>query len=341
MQGVILAAGRGKRLGPLTRGRSKAMLPVLGRPMVGRVMDTLLAAGIRDFVVVVRPDDAEIEVFLDLVREAGATVQTVVQEEPLGAAHALAQAAPFIQEDFVLSSCDNLVPVEHIQALMEHLRGADTTAVLSLMRLSPEQLARSSSVVLRDGLVTHIVEKPPPGEAPSDVGAIMVYAFTPRILDYLSRVGLSPRGEYELPDAIQMLMSWDGGVRGVFLERRLTLTTPEDFLGINLEYLRREEAGRVAPEMIEEDTQIVPPVWIEAGSTIGPQCVIGPLVYVERGARIGRGVTLREAVVLRDGEVPAGAIVVGRVCDGRENDGYGDHCGDGIQDDCGRASAPA
>ena len=109
MQAVILAAGRGTRLYPITETRTKAMCPVAGKPIVERVMDTLVVNGISEFILVISPDDSEIIDYFENKSQIKASVRFVQQHEQLGMGHALLQAAPYIHDDFILSSCDNLV----------------------------------------------------------------------------------------------------------------------------------------------------------------------------------------------------------------------------------------
>ena len=117
MQGVILAAGKGKRLHPITTQRTKAMAPVAGKPIVERVADLLVDNGIRELIVLVSPDDQEIVPYLQRARPE-LTWRFVVQGERLGMAHALGLAAPLLRGDFVLSACDNLTPAAHIATLL-------------------------------------------------------------------------------------------------------------------------------------------------------------------------------------------------------------------------------
>jgi NDP-sugar pyrophosphorylase family protein len=315
LQGIVLAAGKGSRLHPITVKRSKAMLPILGQPIVERVMEGLWNNGVREFVLVVSPEDKDIiRYFTDESPLRGA-IEFVEQAERQGMAHALSLAAPFIGGPFVLSACDNLVAAEHIgQLVTAYMADPQTNATLSLMRIEPELIGRTGIVELHGNWVTRIVEKPKPDEAPSNIASLPLYVFTPRILDYLPEVKRSSRGEYELQDAIQMLIERDGWVRGVFTDSRLTLTGPEDLLAINRHYLLNGNLRpHLAPYTVGPNTQLITPLRVEPGTTIGADCVIGPRVYIERDATIGVGVTLRDAVVLRGAVVPAGSQVVGQV----------------------------
>lgn len=315
MQGVILAAGKGSRLHPITLQRSKAMLPILGKPIVERVMEMLAANGVDDFILVVSPEDRDITRYFR--RESGLEVDIrfVYQPERKGMANALACAAPLIEETFVLSACDNLVASEDVARLIASMQGkAHPNGVLTLMKVEPERLGSVGIVEMDGPWVTRIVEKPRPEEAPSDISSLPLYVFTPRILDYLPEVPLSPRGEYELQDAIQMLIERDGRVGGVLIERRLTLTNAADLLALNREYLTHGDGRpQLAPTTVGPNTRLITPLHIGVGTTIGRDCVIGPNVYIERNCRIGDGVTIHDAVLLRGSEVPTGTTVVNQV----------------------------
>jgi len=315
VQGVILAAGKGKRLHPLTLTRSKAMMPVVGRPMVERVMETIYRNGITDFILVVSADDQDIVPYFTEACPAGVRVRFVTQQDRLGMADALRQAAPLIEGDFVLSACDSLCSADHVGEMLAcYRRHPGAGGVLSVMPVPEEQLSKSGIVALEDGRVRLIVEKPGPAEAPSRIASLPLYLFSPRILTLLPQVKLSPRGEYELQDAIQALIEQDGPILPVFAEHRLTVTGPADLLAINRYYLERDgERLQVAPAVVGPQTLLLPPLGIEPGTVIGRDAVIGPRVYIERGCCIGDGATISDAIILRGATVPGGANIVNEV----------------------------
>ncbi|MGC9521377.1 MAG: sugar phosphate nucleotidyltransferase [Anaerolineae bacterium] len=315
MQGVILAAGKGSRLHPITLDRSKAMLPILGKPIVERVMEMLVANGIDDFILVVSPTDRDITRHFRRESTLEADIRFAYQPERKGMANALSCAAPLITEDFVLSACDNLVSkadVGRLIAFMESDR--DPNGVLTLLPVERERLGSVGIVEMEGPWVTRIIEKPEPEEAPSDISSLPLYVFSRRILDYLPEVPLSPRGEYELQDAIQMLIDRDGRVGGVIIDRRQTLTNAADLLELNREYLTHgNDRPQLAPKTVGPETHLITPLHIGEGTIIGKGCTIGPNVYIERDCRIGDGVTLRDAVLLRGAKVPERTDVTNEV----------------------------
>ncbi len=167
MQGVILAAGKGSRLHPITLDRSKAMLPILGKPVVERVMESLVVNGIDiDFILVVSPTDRDITRYFRRESTLGAEIGCVYQPERKGMANALGCAAPLISEDFVLSACDNLVSSAAVGRLVAFMQ-SDARGPMARWPCCPWTLrVGTMAIVQMDGQwVSRIVESPSRGSA--------------------------------------------------------------------------------------------------------------------------------------------------------------------------------
>lgn len=315
---VILAAGRGTRLRPLTNDRSKAMLPITGKPIIERVMAMLERGGVERFIIVTHPEDYALHRHL---RQRADRVRLVHQEQRLGMAHALECAAPLIREEgsssFLLASCDNLYPEGHVAALINRQREAELDATLTLLKVSRER-APATAIVRFDGeLVTHIVEKPRPDELPQDkvefTGAPALYALSRRVLNYLPQVSVSSRGEREFPEALRLLIEDEGSVGGQWAEERMSLTHSQDLLRLNRYFLRRDPSCAIVEANSANDIVIHPPVRIEAGVKLGAKCQIGPEVYLETGSCIGASARVHRVVVMRGATVEQNAVISDKV----------------------------
>jgi len=312
MQAVILAAGMGTRLRPVTADRSKAMVPVLGRPLVERALLPFVENGVRDFVFVISPDDAEITNHFTESTSLDITARFVIQEERLGTAHALGIAAPILSGRFAVSACDSLVDGSHVRALLAEGDGPE--AVLSLLDVEPELVSRSAAVSLDGHSVRRIVEKPAREEAPSCTVSLPHYIFSPRLLDLLPRLEASSRGEYELPDAIQMLIDGGRQVVGVHAEKRLQVSSPEDLLKLTRQMFSDGSAPRsIDPATVGRGTTLVEPLLVEREVMLGEDCEVGPEVFLESGCHIGRGTIIRRSIVLRGGRVDDGETIEDQV----------------------------
>jgi NDP-sugar pyrophosphorylase family protein len=290
------------------------MAPIAGKPMVRRVIESLLPHSVSETIVVIGPQHDELRQCLKEGETGALRVRFVVQERPLGMADALSRAVPFLKGDVLVTACDSIVPTSHVGDLIEAHRAEGVAATLSLMRIDAERAAQTAIVELDGDRVVRIVEKPKPGEVFSTIASLPLYVLSQDVLKLLPRTRLSARGEYELQDAIGMAIEEGHRVRGVFTPSRLEVTTRADLLAANLEFLERGDIPFFPlPSEIGAGTRLVSPVCIEEGVVIGPGCEIGPRVYVERGSRIGAGVRLRDAFVLRGSVVHDGQSLHGEL----------------------------
>jgi len=312
MQIVVLAAGRGTRLRPVTEHRSKAMAPVLGRPLVERALAPWVDHGLTDAIFVVGPDDEEIRAVFCPGNSLGIAVQFVVQEERRGMAHALCVAAPLLRGDFCLTACDSLVAADHTAELLA--AHEDGTGVLSLMDVPEELVSRSAAVELDGEFIRRIVEKPNRGDAPSNTVSLPHYVLPRRFLDLLPDLEPSERGEIELQDGIQRLIDDGCRVVGVRTSSRFQVSNPDDLLRLNLEELAKgEEAVIVHSSEVAEDSDFIGRVRIDRGVVVGRRCVIGPNVYLERGCVVGDGAVVKDSVILSGAVVAEGQRVRGEL----------------------------
>lgn len=295
---VILAAGRGRRLHPITATRSKALAPVAGKPIIVRVLDSLWQAGVNRVVVVVAPHDHGLK---DLCARLPRVVVRV-QREPLGSADALRSCADLLHEPFYLSSCDSLVSPEHIRDLGAVFEQGDATAVLSVLEVSSDVSLESRSVVRLEGRrVIDIIEKPRPEQRLSNTTALPLYALSPQICAELSTLQPSPRGEYELPAAFRQMIARGERVLACSAPWRHDLTDVNDLLHLNKLFLQTASPQLQIHEsvVVPASVRITPPVIIDEGCVLGEGVNLGPLVYLEHGARIESQVSVRESVVTR------------------------------------------
>lgn len=194
---VLLAAGRGTRMRELTAEIPKPMLQVRGKPVLEHIIDGLRGAGVREFLVVVGWR-------ADVVRSHfGDSVQYVTQEVQDGTGRVVELARDFVGGDpFVLSYGDIFVDPANYRRLVD-LRD-DVEAIVSVKR--NEDVSKGGAVFVNERFeLVDLREKPAPGEPTSPWYNAGVYAFRPSIFEFTAQLERSPRGEYELTDAIRAL----------------------------------------------------------------------------------------------------------------------------------------
>ena len=154
LKAVILAAGEGKRCRPLTQTRSKVMLPVGNKPFMEHVIRALAANGVLDLYIVVGYQKERIMNHFEDGAHYGVNIEYLVQDEPLGTSHALAKAAGFIDEPFLVVNGDNLIDKNAIKDLMA---SPGENVILAALR---KNTGDYGVLTVEESRVSKIVEKP-------------------------------------------------------------------------------------------------------------------------------------------------------------------------------------
>ena len=221
---VILAAGQGTRMrrpdtsvqmsstqATMARKGVKALIPI-DRPFLDYVLSRAADAGCREACLVIGPGHQELRAYYGQVERDRITVDFAVQPEPLGTADALLAAAPFVGDDpFLVLNSDNCYPASALRALCEcdtpAIIGYDRDALVADNNIAAERIARFAIVEAdEDGFLRRILEKPEPSVIERMASPILVsmncWRFSREIFDACRAIDRSPRGEYEIPDAV-------------------------------------------------------------------------------------------------------------------------------------------
>ena len=200
---VLLAAGRGTRMRNLTEALPKPMLEVRGKPVLQHIVDGLRAHGLTNLFVVVGWRAEMVKDFFGDGSNFGVRIQYETQTVQDGTGRVVALARDFVGPDpFLLSYGDILVAPENYQRICDAL--ADAEAVISAKR--SDDVSQGGAVFVNDRFeLVDLREKPKPGEPTSPWYNAGIYAFRPSIFDFIAKLEPSPRGEYELTDAVRNL----------------------------------------------------------------------------------------------------------------------------------------
>ncbi|MFC6717302.1 UTP--glucose-1-phosphate uridylyltransferase AglF [Natrialbaceae archaeon GCM10025810] len=226
MQAVILAAGKGTRLRPLTEDTPKALVEVDGTPLIEDVFDNLIDIGVTEFVVVVGYlKEKLIERYGDAYE--GVPITYAHQREQKGLAHAILQAEPHVDSDFVLMLGDNIFRA-NLGDVINRQREDRADAAFLVEQVPYEEASRYGVLDTNEyGEIVEVVEKPT--DPPSNLVMTGFYTFTPAIFHACHLVQPSDRGEYELPDAIDLLIQSGRTIDAIRMEGwRIDVGYPED-----------------------------------------------------------------------------------------------------------------
>ncbi len=202
MKALILSGGKGTRLRPITHTSAKQLVPIANKPILFYALEAMAEAKIQDVGIVVGDTKREIQEAVGDGAQWGLQVSYIEQEAPLGLAHAVKIAEPFLaNHPFVMYLGDNLVK-DGIGSLVEEFRRLGANSQILLARVRDPQ--RFGVAELRDGRVISLEEKP--ASPRSDLALVGVYMFDHTIFGAVNAIQPSQRGELEITDAIQYLI---------------------------------------------------------------------------------------------------------------------------------------
>jgi glucose-1-phosphate thymidylyltransferase len=310
MKGLILSGGKGTRLRPLTYTSAKQLVPVANKPVLFYGIEAMAEAGIREIGIVVGDTKAEIMAAVGDGSRWAVAVTYIEQEAPLGLAHAVLIAEPFIgAEPFVMYLGDNLLN-KGIKPFVERFVSERPAAQILLTRVPDPQMFGVAE--LCDGKVVRLVEKPK--EPKSDLALVGVYMFNAEVFTSVRRIRPSFRNELEITDAIQDLID-----RGLVVTPHLVdgwwkdTGKLEDMLEANrliLDMLERCIEGRV-----DEHSRIEGKVVIEAGAIVERSVIRGPVIIGARArilhAYVGPFTSIMNDVEIRDTEIEHSIVLEG------------------------------
>jgi glucose-1-phosphate thymidylyltransferase len=226
MQAVVLAAGEGTRLRPLTKDKPKGMVEIDGEPLLTHVFDQLVDIGVEEIVVVVGYlKENIISHFGDEFE--GIPITYTHQREQNGLAHALLTVEDHIDDDFVLMLGDNVFDA-NLEEVVDRQRERHTDAAFLVEEVPLSEASRYGVCDTNElGEIVDVVEKPE--EPPSNLVMTGFYTFTPAIFHACHLVQPSDRGEYELSEAIDLLIESGRTIDAIEMDGwRIDVGYPED-----------------------------------------------------------------------------------------------------------------
>lgn len=299
LKAVVLAAGKGVRLWPLTENRSKHMIPVAGKPIVEHVISAIRSAGIRSIVLVTRYRSELVKKHIGNGSKLGVTVDYVDQPDISGTASAISMAQDQVgSNDFLVAYGDLVVTPRAIKRVVDTYRKKGRKPTIGLIPVSrPESYGMAK---VSGDLLTEIIEKPSQSQSPSNLANTGIYVLNPTIFDHLQTTLRSGRGEFEITDTISSLAKTGTPVAWARIDPSdwQDIGKPWDVLAANARLLARskrriagriEEGAKVTGQVtIEKGALIRTGTVIEGPARIGEGAVIGPLAHIRAGTCVGK-----------------------------------------------------
>lgn len=335
MKAVILAAGKGTRMGGLIENRPKTMLPVVNRPLLEHIIVIFKEAGIREFLIVVGYFKEKITEYFGDGSNIGINIQYVEQQEQRGTADAISvvRDSISIEERFLVTNGDVLTSVSDIKNLY-NTRGI----VLSAKQMANINIQEYGLLYVKGKKVEKIIEKSK--ESVSCLSGLInagIYVFDTDIFHAIDNTIQSQRGEYEITDSIQSLIDLGKDVVHMPIERYQNIEFPWQLLEINEMLLNEGKSirwdiqGEIEPyttlkgnvaigknTIIRNGSYIIGPVIIGNNCDIGPNCYIRPATSISDDVRIGNAVEIKNSIIMKGTKIGhlsyVGDSVIGENC---------------------------
>jgi UDP-N-acetylglucosamine diphosphorylase/glucosamine-1-phosphate N-acetyltransferase len=315
MKAVILAAGEGARLQPITATRPKHLIQVGGKPILKYCLEALKFAGITEVVIVTHYMGDVIREFFGDGERLGLNISYVEQAEMLGTGNAVSVVEPYIDDDFVMVYGDLLFASEAVSDVICLFEKEKPAAVMAVV---PVENPESYGVVIveNDKVIKRIIEKPAVGKAPSNLANAGLYVLSKEIFGKIRETKASVRGELELTDALSLLIADNKSVLAFKVSKAdwFDVGRPWDLLEANSWALKRMEhriygaveegAHLVGPVTVAESARIrsgayiVGPCFIGEGSDVGPNCFIRPCTSLGRNVRVGNACEVKNCIIM-------------------------------------------
>jgi len=330
-----LAAGEGVRLQPITATRPKHLIDVGGKPILEHCLNALKGSGIKEVVIVIFYMADTIRTYFDDGKRLGLKIEYVEQKAALGTGNAMSVVEPYMQEDFLLINGDLLFDTEAVKTVMDlHLKEKPAATVAIVPVEKPENYG---IVELENGKkVKRIVEKPTHEESASNLANAGIYVFSTEIFAKLKQISASTRGEWEIPDALSLLINENKPVIAAKIDtgQWLDIGRPWDLLEANRWVLMRTKhkingliengahlLGHVTVAQtarIRSGAYIEGPVYIDEESDVGPNCYIRPYTSIGKNVRIGNACEVKNSIVMDNTHIGhlsyVGDSIIGEKC---------------------------
>ncbi len=312
MRAVILAAGQGTRLRPVTLTMPKPLVPVANKPLIVYAIDVLKSAGLTEIAIVVNDLTSPIVTQLGSGAQLGVSLDYIVQREQLGLAHAINLCQPFVgDEPFCVFLGDNIFQ-DHMEPLLRSFPASDAEATIALGEV-PDP-TRFGVAEIRDGRIVRLVEKPK--DPPSNFAVAGVYLFRKSIFEAIANIKPSWRNELEITDAIQYLVTHERNVHPYILTGWwIDAGKPDSIIQAN-QLVMGDMPYTPPPDgqaRIEGRCDISHRVTMGEGCQIIDSVIRGPVIIGNnvtiRGSFIGPYTAIGDNVLIENSEIDASIIM--------------------------------
>ncbi|MGJ3237453.1 MAG: glucose-1-phosphate thymidylyltransferase [Anaerolineae bacterium] len=312
MKAIILAAGQGTRLRPVTLTMPKPIVPVANKRLIEYAIDTIKGADITEIGIVVNSLESPIVQAFGDGSQMGVKLEYIIQEEQLGLAHAAGICRDFVgDEPFAMFLGDNIFQ-DKMSDFIRNFGASDADASIVLAKV-PDP-SRFGIAVVEDGVIQRVMEKPK--DPPSDLAIVGVYLFRASVFEAIDTLEPSARGEYEITDAIQKLISDKKSIEPYTIKGWFIDAGKPDPIILANQLVLEELPWTPAPtdaDKIKGESEVSHRVIIGENSQIIDSVVRGPVIIGEntiiRDSYVGPYTAIGDNCTIEGSEIEASIVM--------------------------------
>jgi glucose-1-phosphate thymidylyltransferase len=304
MKVILLAAGIGQRLQPITDDIPKPMIKIAGKPILEYILEDLLNFGFNDLCIVVGHEANQIKNYFSNWNKNSCSISFVTQNEYKGTAHAMYLAKDFVKNDpFLLYLADTIIPLDLNDKLSKMVSDVNSMSILSSKSFVNDSNS-VGNVVVKDNFVKSISEKSESGE--TDLAwAGLAFFNDCSIFRVIEGLSPSKHGEYDITNAMDLVIKQNQIIRNYSCEKFIDCGTPKGLLDGLKFILRKKELPATSPS----SCNIIEPCYIGINCTFDTNITIGPFVSLGDNVSIGNNVKINETVVLNNTKISSNNII--------------------------------
>lgn len=308
---VILAIASPSHVSGLTKSRPHAMLPVLGKPMVVRVMNQLLQEGIKKFVVIVGINEGSVASYLNANWAPDVEIDFVLKSDYESLSFTLSQVARKLNEPFFIVNYNTFTQPQFIPTALNLADSHPESLILAGTKSTLSHTEHNAYAMMDEMDVAEILSAPPIDTESSQLIANMAVCgihFVEFLQDLPKNVGTGSLHQ-QFIDILHIYANYSG--HRIMLGRTawiMQVNSDRDLMLLNYQFLEEGRDAHILSEL-PPSVRVNYPVRIDPGVSIGHEANIGPFVYLESGASIGNGASIRRSMVLDRASIPPDADV--------------------------------
>lgn len=329
MKAMVLAAGEGTRLRPLTSNVPKPLLLVAGKPFLSHIFESLRAGGVKEVALLVGWKANRIKEFYGDGSSLGLRITYLEQKERLGTADAVGHGEEVMDEPFFCVNGDVVISELDVKAMRAMFENKGRTVMGAVTVPNPSSFG---VIEEKEGMLVRIIEKP--RQPPSDLINAGMFVFTPEIFEEIRRTSRSPRGEYEITDTLSSIAKDEGVMVHRIATEWIDVGRPWDLLKANEIFMSRlvgRSEGEVEPgatlkgnvvvekgALVRSGSYILGPAFISRGCEVGPNSYIRGGTCLGPNVKVGASVEIKNSIVMAGSHIPhhnyVGDSIIGEMC---------------------------